>query len=76
MREDRTKIWNNSHFFIITVFIILFILTMEILSGCSTAALGKKRAGSATNDCYIIRDELDGGKTTEKVSEILSEDNF
>lgn len=75
MKENRTKIWNSSRFFIITAFVILFVLTAEILSGCSAAALGKNRADSGTNDCYIIRDELDSGKTTEKVSEILSEDN-
>lgn len=75
MKEESTKIWNSSRLFIVIAIIILFVLTAEILSGCSAAALGKNRAGNNANDCYIIRDELDGGKTTEKVSEILSEDN-
>lgn len=75
MKEESTKIWNSSRLFIVIAIIILFVLTAEILSGCSAAALSKNRAGSNANDCYIIRDELDGGKTTEKVSEILSEDN-
>lgn len=74
MRQTYTPIWNSSRFFLITTGIIFLVTAAGLLTGCSTAALGRKPADNGLKDCYIISDELDGAKTTDKVSEILSGD--
>lgn len=72
MKQKDTPIWNSSRFFIITTGIIFLVTAAGFLTGCSTAALGRKPADNGTKDCYIISDELDSARTTDKVTEILS----
>ena len=74
MGQTYTPIWNSSRFFLLTIGIIFLVTAAGLLTGCSPTAFGRKPADNGLKDCYIISDELDGAKTTDKVSEILSGD--
>lgn len=72
MRPKDIPVWNSRRFSVLTIGIIFLVTAAGLLTGCSTAALGSNSADNGMKDCYIISDELDGAKTTDKVSEILS----
>lgn len=74
MRQKDNLIWNSRRFLVLTTGILFLVTAAGFLTGCSTAALKQNSAGNGMKDCYIISDELDGAKTTDKVSEILSGD--